>query len=113
MEYTCTLCKNTNQFVVFVKYFKETYEEIREKGILNDPGKYGYIHLRCSAFHPELEVGIYRKPLTNMSDKVQEKDVLVETILHSGKNLKQQSGENCKICGVHNPRLMLIQCGFK
>jgi hypothetical protein len=110
MNPICVLCKNKNDFNRFVKFFQESYEEISQNNLVNNPEKYAYVHLKCACLYPDLEVAIYRHRLPQNPELALVKDFAVEVLIYNGKNLREGFNQECSICNNSIPRYVLIPC---
>jgi hypothetical protein len=110
MDYICFLCKNMNEFTSYVKYFDESYEEVKKKSLLSEANSFSYVHLKCSCFHPELDLVIYRNPLRHILETENFKDYISEPLVVNGRNLYNNHDVDCSMCEYSISNAALVQC---
>jgi hypothetical protein len=107
------LCRNRNDFRFFVKYFKESYEEVQKNNLLNDPSKYSLAHINCTSFFPELEIVMIPDISKNELENQAASNFTKMSIVCSGKDVKEKFVDDCQVCELPVNKYILIQCMSK
>jgi hypothetical protein len=113
MNITCSLCKNKNDFRYFVKYFKESFEDIRKNDLLKDPTKFSYAHLICSSFFTQLELVILKESMQANGPASENSNILPSAVICNGKDLKERVIDDCSVCNLPINKYILIPCAAK
>ncbi len=113
MNISCSLCKNKNDFKYFVKYFKDSFEDIRKNDLLKDPTKFSYAHLICSFFFTPLELIILKEGIQSEVGGSENSNVLTKAIVCNGKDLKERVIDDCTVCNLPINKYILIPCSAK
>jgi len=115
MTLLCSLCKNKNNFRSFVRYYRESFEDIHKNGSFNDPHKFSVCHLICSCFFAELELEmIFTKETLPLDPSIGQNDHFVtNAIICNAKNLRQNVMDDCSICSLPINGYFLIPCLIK